>query len=244
MRKIKKINKIRVYALTLIEVMIALGLSSLIMTTMFYFYQKAARLDLEIRKVEHQVFSLRLLESQLMRIIPKSVSTTEAGRDFFFLTGMSDQISKNGTPYLLFSYDRGVDIDPLFANIVLGRLYVDKKSRLILATWPAISRWPVDKRPPPMKREVLMDNVSSIAFSFYNPPDKKKNNEIIPRRSIRGIVMEDAEVGFLKDWKNEYATLPALMKLEIETNVHGKIEKKTFLFTFPYGNRTIIYTVD
>lgn len=237
---------IKKHPLTLIEVLIALSLSSLIMTAMFYFYQKAVRLDAAVQKVEHQVFSLRLLESQLMRIIPRTMSTKEAENDFFFLTGRSDQISKNGTPYLLFSYDRGVDLDPLFSNIVLGRLYVDKRGRLILATWPAPSRWPQDRNLVPMKREVLYDNVTNLLFSFYNPPEQKNTNESTTpiRRSIRGIVFSDPEVkgGFMKEWKNDYGMLPALMKLEIETHKNGITEKRIFPFTFPYGNRLVTYT--
>ena len=230
--------------LTLIEVMIALGLSSLIMTAMFYFYQKAARLDIEIMKVEHQVFSLRLLESQLMRIIPRTVSYSEADSDFVFLTGREDQISKNGTPYLLFSYDRGVDLDPLFSNIVIGRLFVDKKSRLILAIWPPESRWPTNRNLTPMKREVLMENVASISFSFYNPPEQKSDLEK-QRRSKKGVIFSDPEVkgGFLKEWKNDYGILPVLMKLELELIKNdGVVEKKVIPFSFPYSGRTITYT--
>lgn len=236
-------KKIKRHYLTLVEVLIALGLSSIIMTAMFYFYQKAARLDIAVQKVEHQVFSLRLLESQLMRIIPKSVSLKEAKGDFVFLSGVSDQISKSGTPYLLFTYDRGVDIDPLFSNIVMARLFVDKKSRLILAVWPTHKRWPAGNSPPPMKREVLMENVSSLSFSFYNPPDEKSKKGSSNPRSVRGVIFVDPEVkgGFMKEWKNEYGMLPVLMKIEIETNNNGHIEKKTFPFLLPYANRVITY---
>lgn len=239
---LKKVNALRVASLTLIEVLIALSLSSIIMTAMFYFYQKAIRLDGEIQKVEERVFSLRLLESRLMKIVPKSLSPKEAEKDFYFLTGYQDQISKSGTPYLLFSYDRGIDIDPQFSNVVLGRLYVDKKGRLMLVTAPAPSRW----NPPslPIKREMLMKGVENISFSFYNPPEKDraplKNSK---PRILRGIILEDPEVkgGFLKEWKNEYGMLPALIKIEIETKKDGASEKKVLTYVLPYSGQVIVY---
>jgi len=227
--------KIKKRPLTLVEVLIAISLSSLIMTALFYFYEKAARLDIAIQKLEQKVLSMRMLESQLMRILPRSVSMDEAGyKDFVFLTGQSDQIGKSGTPYLLFSYDRDVDIDPLFANIVIGRLFIDKKSRLILATFPAPTRWPENKSPPPMKKMVLMENVDNIAFSFYEPPPSKPKSD---RKSLRGVIIQDPEPGFTKEWKNEYAGLPAIMKMEIESQG----ETRKLAFNLPYSKKYITY---
>lgn len=239
---LKRVSAKRRFALTLIEVLIALSLSSIIMTAMFYFYQKAVRLDAEIQKVEERVFSLRLLESRLMKIVPKAVSPKEAEKDFYFLTGYQDQISKSGTPYLLFSYDRGVDIEPLFSNVVLGRLYVDKKGRLMLVTAPAPSRW--SQGAVPIKRETLLSGVENISFSFYNPPEKDRSplKEGKPR-ILRGVILEDPEIkgGFLKEWKNEYGQLPALVRIEIETKKEGASEKKTLSYTLPYSRQAIVY---
>lgn len=237
-----KVQRKRKLSLTLIEVLIALSLSSIIMTAMFYFYQKAVRLDAEIQKVEERVFSLRLLQSRLMKIVPKAVSAKEAEKDFYFLTGYQDQISKRGTPYLLFSYDRGVDIEPQFSNIVLGRLYVDKKGRLMLVTVPAPSRW--TQGALPLKREMLLRGVENIYFSFYNPPEKEhaplKENK---PRILRGVILEDPEVkgGFLKEWKNEYGMLPALVKIEIETKKDDVSERRTLSYILPYSRQAVVY---
>ena len=65
---------------------------------------------------------------------------------------------------LVFSYNNGIDDDPLFCAEVLGKLYLEKGA-LLLATWPL-----KECDPRPYRVEVLKVGVQRFNLTFYEPP--------------------------------------------------------------------------
>ena len=154
-------------SVTLIEVMIAMVLTSLVLFTLTFFYQQLASISFAIDETRQADFKERFIELRLSNILPKAIAPKKD--EFPFFSFEADQISYPGCQNLIFCYNNGISIDPLFSNAVIARLMVDKDKRLILALLPSRDKWSKDK-PVPLKMEVLLDKVTSLKFSFFVPP--------------------------------------------------------------------------
>lgn len=159
---------------TLLETLIAVGLMVIVLSTMTFFYRQIDAINIQAESIQKESFRMRYVENRLNAILPKAISKECEEKDFYFYT------SENaGGPFLpgspvslVFTYDNGIDLSKVFSNRVLGRLYVDEAGRLSLATWPIPQRW-AEGGDPPMKKEVLMENVDGLRFQFFVGFDKK-----------------------------------------------------------------------
>lgn len=212
--------------LTLVEVLISLALTMLLLSTLTYFYQDVSKMNAEYEKLRKEGFQQTYVENRLANILPKAVSPTDKKKDFsFFTSGDANGFLKMGQPSLVFTFDSGVELDKSFANHVVGRLFLNRENQLILATWPSPKRWDAVKLPP-MKKEVLMEQVDSIHFEFYVPPANGKDAHTIEPKNA-----------WHKEWKQEYQKLPALVRLLLTRQ--GKTI--TFVFPIPASDMVIHY---
>lgn len=212
--------------LTLIEVLISLALTMLLLSTLTYFYQDIMKMNVEYEKLRKEGFQFTYVENRLSNILPKAVSPTDKKKDFaFFTSGDANGFLKMGQPSLIFAFDSGVEVDKNFANHVVGRLFVNKDNQLILATWPSPKRWESIKQPP-MKKEILMDQVDSLHFEFYVPPGKANNQHPIEPKNA-----------WHKEWKQEYQKLPAMVRVLLTRQ--GK--SMNFVFPIPASDLVIHY---
>jgi len=163
--------------ISLLEVLIGMGLALIVLTTLTFFYQQVTSLNAVMDQVQKESFQLRFLENRLTHVLPRAVSEKSSKKDFFFFTsGDAFGLLHPGLPSLIFTFNNNTDIDKDFSNHVIGRLFVDKQNRLCLAYWSSQVDW--DKCPnPPLKKEILLDNVSDLAFKFYVAPDKPRKTE-------------------------------------------------------------------
>lgn len=158
---------------TLLETLIALGITMLILSTLTFFYRQIDAINSQVEKVQDNSFRMRYVENRLAAILPNAVSEADEKKDFFFYTTSSSiSFGMQGSPTLLFTYDNGVKLDKPFSNHVLGRLYLDSDGNLCLATWPSPSRW-VEGVTPPMKKEVLLEGVRELNLGFFVAPDRE-----------------------------------------------------------------------
>lgn len=141
---------------TLLEVLIALGLTLLILTTLLSAYLNAERTSLWWQKEEKEQFTLRFFTHRLTEVF-NHLAEIDQNKSFFLTT-------ESG---LIFSYDNGASFDRLFSGPVLGRLFIDPRGDLYLITWPEKELWG-DSGIPPFHREVLMKGVASMQLSFLN----------------------------------------------------------------------------
>lgn len=214
--------------LTILEVLISMALTMLAITTLLYFYYQVDEMNRFIEKIEEESFQSRYLEGRLAALLPRAVGENDPSKDFMFMsTEGKSGLTKGGMPTLLFMYDNGIDLNPDFANHVLGRLYLDEKENLTLATWPAPARWRSDQ-PVPMRKESLFQHVKELRFKFFVPPQK----------DVKSLFENE---GWIDQWKEEYKQLPALISVEIVTEKNEKEETIRYLFPLANTKNTIRY---
>ncbi|MFA6916039.1 MAG: hypothetical protein WC222_06560 [Parachlamydiales bacterium] len=224
---------------TLIEVLIALGLTSIIMSTLTYFYFQIQSINTKTEKSLKKLYELSYLENRLSEVIPKALAENTPKKDFYFYTSeLNSEYIKQGSPSLVFMYDNGIDINKALSNNTLGRLFVDNKRRLILATWPSPKRWKEGSSPIVVK-EVLAENVDSISFKFFVAPDIDRNK--VPQ-SVEGNKKKqqsrpEPHLAWISEWKNEFNELPAIMKISLQRGP----ENIEYSFPLPNSTKTIFY---
>ena len=224
---------------TLIEVVIAMVLTILILTTLTFFYQQIDFAGREIDIIEAENFKLRFLENRLSTILPKAVSKTDRLKDFVFFTASDEAgLTKPGSTSLIFTYNDEIKLDKGYAYHVIGRLFLDPHNRLMLAYWPTPKWWKSNESPPPPKKDVLLEGVESLSFSFFVPPDKGEP-EPAPKPKEGEEPTIEPEKGWSGNWPQNYNRLPAMVKVTI--TLEGSKAQKSFIFPLSNTKYSIIY---
>lgn len=249
--------------MTLLETLIALGITMLVISTLTFYYRQVDAVNTQLEKVQSQGFRMRYVENRLSQILPQAISETDAKKDFFFFTTSSSlAFTQQGSPTLIFAYDNGAKLDKLFSNHVLGRLFLSTDNKLCLATWPSPSRW-VEGINPPMKKEVLLEGVKELSFAFFVAPDKdwKLSDTGAPKQTIpdykaapdtkaasdaKGVSAEPAQIivkpspegQWHPTWSHDYQQLPAMIRLHVAL-MDGST--RVFAFPFPKCQRQVVY---
>ena len=233
--------------MTLLEVLIAMGLSMVLISIVVYFYQQLSLINLEMDKAQNEHFQKRYVEYRLNAILPEIVSPTN--KDFHFFIGQNNQgLFNEGSQNLVFTYNNGVKLDKKMSDLVIGRLYLDKNDRFSLASWPIPKRWKEDEAPP-ITKEVIMENVVTLSFSFYAPPDKGQFKFVnkqegttttqLSKPSYPSTIKNETQ----NEWKREYRQLPAIIYVKIKRKLgKDKFEDIVFAYPLPNTQQPIIYT--
>ncbi|MCE5317384.1 MAG: type II secretion system GspH family protein [Parachlamydia sp.] len=250
----KKLKFTKKRFMTLLETLIALGITMLVLSTLTFFYRQIDAVNTQLEKVQGQGFRMRYVENRLASILPQAVSESDAKKDFFFFTTSSTlAFAKQGSPTLMLTYDNGVKLDKLFSNHVLGRLFLSSDYKLCLATWPSPNRW-VDGISPPMKKEVLLEGVDELSFGFFVAPEKdwkfsdaaskqlKADSKPAPNAAsdqpASVVVKPTPEGQWHPTWSYDYQQLPAMVKVQVTL-----LDKSTRVFVFPLPKcqRQVVY---
>ena len=135
--------------LTLLEIMIALSLAAIILSTLLYSYKQYSLHYVNLTKCKEELLLKTKLQLRLSQVFSKI-----ANHSHFYL--------EKGK--LFFHFDYGIDPRPDFCGKLQGLLYVDAKQRLPLISWS-------EKEEP--RREVLFEKVSNLKFFFFDQKEKK-----------------------------------------------------------------------
>lgn len=184
----RKKAKTRRRAVTLLEVVIALGLTSIVLFFLFGYYRQLTMIDLETEKVQECLSARARVQTRLMQIFASFPKEEKEGEGFLYTDTTPEGLDLS----LLFAFDQGIDSDPKLCGLVKAVLFLsrDKKLKLrILA---------IDEKTE-ARDEVLMENVKSLAFSFFDPAEEKWES----------------------DWKKDAASFPSMIKV-----ILTEIEKK------------------
>jgi len=200
-RRLRKQIKRRRFV-TLLEVLIAMGLVSILLTVLLGIYGQTVRAQYEIERRLQDNFQLLYAQFRFNQIMPNILNPAKDRENY----GIA--FYQEGTNSLVFGYDNGTGAGPNFSNEVIGRLFVDDQNRLLLLTWPVPKRAPdID---PPMRTEVLLENVDKIGFEFYKPvPPAKKRLEIDPETKTGDAGM------MLEAWSPDEEDIPAILKIHV-----------------------------
>ncbi|HKY99603.1 MAG TPA: DUF1494 domain-containing protein [Rhabdochlamydiaceae bacterium] len=156
---------------TLLEVIIAMGLTTLLLGILFRYYHQVSVANLKTQQVRQKIFSLSLFQEKLGQIFSQ-LSSGEENVSF-----CTREIRESVQSALLFKYNNGVDPDPSFCDELDGMLYLDKNKLLSLVIW--------SKGGNPRK-EILLENVAKTSFRFFDTSDNSwqdvwsKENDNLP----------------------------------------------------------------
>ena len=223
---------------TLIELLIAMALVSILMTALMSYYGQVSALHRQADALRDETFQWRYLQDRLSYILPRATAPPyratkkEKKNDFYFY--LSDFESSDIKPHsLVFTYDNGFVADPRFSGTVLARLYLSGQT-LRLAIWPL----PRCSSPPnpPMLQEVLLENVESVKFEFYNPPDVTGASK--PAREVFPKPTETPPFEWTSFWPMTYSQLPALVKITVKRQEDP--QTKSFVFMLPNCTKPIV----
>jgi hypothetical protein len=240
---------------TLLEIIIAMALTVIVLTTLMFFYREVVVIGEEIDRVKSEDFFLRYVENRLSNILPKTVAPSAS--DFAFFSTTDNGLSKPGSQTLIFTYNNCVSLDKQFSGHVLGRLFLDAEGRLTLAYWPSPKRWEKSGLPP-MKKEVLLENVEGLSFAFFVQPEKKESkpsqNKQAGSKANQNQEEAKGKAGGEKEpeavpepkgewryqpWLKEFKDSPAMVKVILK--VAGSKEEQVFAFPLPNSKGHIIY---
>jgi type II secretory pathway pseudopilin PulG len=198
--------------MTLIETMTALALLSIVMTLLFGFFKQLSDLQLLTEAKQSESFETRYVESRLSYIFQRLVNENKSKKEFYFyLDDPKSDVSNHHS--LVFTFDNGVRNDPTFSGNIIGRLYVDSEDNLWLAMWPIFSEHPKEH----MQKELLLQNVTDIKFTFYMPPPiKNSSNDITTTQTQNGETKSPVRNAWNEEWLMSYKLMPAILKIDLE----------------------------
>ena len=141
-------------SLTLIEVIVALGLTAIVLGTLFTFYRQLFGTKAELQKSKEIVFQRVWLQERLSQLFSNALYKKEGS--VFYTAHPSGSI---GSALYLY-FDNGVDPDPVYCNEVNGMIYLGDDKLLKLCIFPD-------------RLETLMEDVCSVKFSFFDDDTKE-----------------------------------------------------------------------
>lgn len=231
---------------TLLELIIAMMLTSLVLVALNYFYLDIVHIGTMTDKVRNEGFYMHYIENRLLNTVSKAIPKKDQARDSAFFSTNDAGLAKPGSQTLVFMFDNGVSLDKEFSNHVLGRLYLDPQGNLTLTYWPSPKRKERPDSPWPMKKEILLQGASSLAFEFFIAPEKSsqtKSNESSDQNQTQkqqeGQSPEPKGDWTAQLWLKEYNQLPVLVKIIVsleKPNAPRKDSIEKMLFVLPLVN--------
>lgn len=212
---------------TLMELLLSLVLFGLLLEALFFWYRHMNITQEKMETDKWPILTERYTKQYLERIFQKI-----EGPRYFFTSSTKDSLDG---PSLVFTFDDGPRNNPLLSNIVLGRLFIDKKHHaLCLGIWPH----PTKKMSEPTQTIILLEGVEHLSFKFYYPPDPfqmpvdpKQVGKIVPT------------IGWQTTWCSEYKTLPPLVKIQMN-HLDNKEDLLEYGFHLPHSSLHILYKQD
>ncbi len=150
----KKRKKSLRQSLTLLEVMIALSLTSVMLFFLFGFFREITVKNHEAEKIQEKFFSQEKAHMRLSGLFSEFLEFSDA--QALLYTDV-----KEASPSLLGTFYAPVDADPLFSGALLATLYLSRKGALELEISPLGEEGK-------SKKETLLENIQEIAFSFFD----------------------------------------------------------------------------
>lgn len=252
-RFLKKAIKKQKRHVTLLETLIAMTLLSMLLLVIFGFFRELTVISQMTLSKQKEAFQMRLVESRLAflfeRIVYDSTKERQHLRKFYFFSEPPNGAFSD-FPSLVFTFNNEIRRDASFSGDILARLYVDKKNRLCLATWPIYDENPHEA----MQTEILLEEVKNIDFEFYMPPPQLKGTHEIYAAPIEAEKKTpERDTWHKNEWLNSYEQMPAIIKLilnveEQTQNSSKKGERKSkeiedwvFAYVLPTRKNYIYY---
>ena len=197
-------------AFTLLEVSVSLLLASFLIIFLLQFYSSAHLLEKKIDSQRQIVLQRSFFETRLTQALSEVPKIKAFYPDTYFFQVEAAPDKK--WPSLSFVFDNGLDPSPYFSGPINAKLALEE-DLLMLYTWP-LSK--MNKMP--LRKEVLMTDVSSISYTFFS----QSENEYV----------------WEKIWEDE-ENIPSMIKIFLTQ----KSSPLTFVFFLPVRNSEITYGI-
>jgi type II secretory pathway pseudopilin PulG len=143
-------------AFILLELVIALGLTAILLTVLFRFFAGSVRMDRKVEDARASLYQRQHFQTRLSKvftsIVPRSSLPPSSGSSFYTL-------DEKSTGFVAV-FDNGIDPEPAFSGPILGKVFLDD-GNLSLALWP------IEKKEKKLyRKEVLLRNVENMRFQF------------------------------------------------------------------------------
>lgn len=230
--------------ITLIEVLIAMSLVSILLTSLFGVYSYLYQIHNEINRQATANTRLLFAQYRLASILPKTEEIITIDKKKTALPFIiTEQISQyNEGKNLIFVFDNGVDGDPDFSTELLARLYLNSKGELILITWP----WRLDPNlgPVPSRKEIILEGISELDFAVYSPPPPPTEIEERGAGIWHSLWPTEAPIVEEEDKEEKITPLPSILKILLTFKPKASEEPLTLTFSYvlPGSSNHIIYT--
>lgn len=196
----------------LFEILIGLGLISILLTCLFTFVIECAKCDVKLDAAREKIGQRIYLQTRL-----QSVLTSLTSSDSFFTL----KLEKEKDESLMIQFDNGIDPDPTFSGPICGKFHLDG-DRLMLTTWAT-------EHEEKSREEILLSGVDRFEFEFLG----KKNDSKEKMRTI------NAELAWRSRWAKTDLAIPSIIRLLVWEKKEK--EPVRFAFLLPSSEPFITY---
>src|SRR6185503_5489429 len=185
------------HAFTLIEMMVALSLFAVIISTFFYWIYRHHSQQKGYETLKERLFEERYFEERVASLFSKATLVPKEKEEIL-------QFHSDGKS-LLFTFDNGAYTHPLLSNRV--RCSLEKKGEKLLCTLRPLE----NKGEQPELMYTLLDKITALSFSFYQPSDPR-DLKVRPDE----VHSNKPSVGKHEMWEERYKRLPAYVQITLQ----------------------------
>ncbi len=163
---------------TLIELLVALALASIMFSMLFGYYYQLKKMELKLEYKREDIQEWRSFQARLSNIFLRlktqkgNIQNKEHSEHLFF--------TERDTNNLVFTYNNGSSLNPVFSNTVLAKLYIDEEGTLSLIRWP----WKKEGYDADgiatlqFEKETFLRGLDRVVYKFYDRGKKEWIKEI------------------------------------------------------------------
>lgn len=192
----------------LFEILIGLSLMAILLSLLFSFMVQSLRVEKKMEKARSAILERQNLQIRLQDLFTTISPGAEHPALYTQLFPKEKKIS------LVTLFDNGIDPDPLFSGIVIGRIYLDELNNLCLVYWP---RDPFINRH--WRKEILISDISDMSFQFLTTDE---NVDLKNSLHIKAV--------WLNSWIKGKKGIPSIVRMMI------KQKETTLQFAFRLTN--------
>ncbi|MEL7431587.1 MAG: hypothetical protein AAGI90_03545 [Chlamydiota bacterium] len=178
--------RIRKKPFLLLEMCLALGLSALILTTLFSGYVTFCQVDARLKKMKESMLERGAFAAYFQKVfetIPEATEQANLPKQFY------TRLEKDNEQ-IFFIFDAGANPSPLFSGPLYGSLLVDETGALSLLMWP------LEKSHQLVRKVPLIGGVKELRFTCFTEDSKEMAWKNLPEN---GEIPSMLKISFLKN---------------------------------------------